>query len=66
MTKQTRLLLTSRDGDKVQIGDDIVLTIRSCSNQRAKIMIEAPQDVALIRHDAKNKLPKPNSPKRIA
>ncbi|OYP34711.1 carbon storage regulator [Rhodopirellula sp. MGV] len=43
------LVLSRKAGEKLMIGDDVVLTINRISGNRVAIGIEAPKDVRIIR-----------------
>ncbi len=41
--------LTRRTGDKIYIGDDVVLTFETIGNGEARVTIQAPHNVAIHR-----------------
>jgi carbon storage regulator CsrA len=43
------LVLSRKAGEKLMIGDDIVLTVNRISGNRVAIGIEAPRDVRIVR-----------------
>ena len=43
------LVLSRKAGEKLMIGDDVVLTINRISGNRVAIGIEAPRDVRIVR-----------------
>ncbi|KAA5545140.1 carbon storage regulator [Roseiconus nitratireducens] len=43
------LVLSRKAGEKLVIGDDVVLTINRISGNRVAIGIEAPRDVRIVR-----------------
>jgi carbon storage regulator len=43
------LVLSRKPGEKLMIGDDVVLTINRISGNRVAIGIEAPRDVRIVR-----------------
>ncbi|MEM9586491.1 MAG: carbon storage regulator [Planctomycetota bacterium] len=43
------LVLSRKEGEKLFIGDDIVLTVNRISGNRVAIGIEAPRDVSIVR-----------------
>lgn len=45
------LVLSRKLGEKIQIGNDITVTIVSISGHRVQIGIEAPEDVCILRHE---------------
>ena len=58
------LVLSRKVGEKLMIGDEIVLTINRISGNRVAIGIEAPRDVRVVRGELPvNKVaPSPQSP----
>jgi carbon storage regulator len=48
----TRLVITRRSGQSFQIGDDVTVTLVETKGQQARIAIEAPPDVRILRDDA--------------
>jgi carbon storage regulator len=51
------LVLSRKLGEKVQIGNDITVTIVNISGHRVQIGIEAPVDVCILRHELLNRSP---------
>lgn len=45
------LILTRRIGEKLMIGDEVMVTILNVSGNQIKIGIEAPNDVAVHREE---------------
>jgi carbon storage regulator len=45
------LVLTRKVGERIQIGDSIVVTVVRIQNEKVRIGIEAPQDVAIFREE---------------
>jgi carbon storage regulator len=45
------LVLSRKEGEKIQIGDDIVLTITQMKGNRVTVGIEAPKDIAIRRNE---------------
>lgn len=43
------LVLTRKPGEKIRIGDEIVLTVIEIRGNRIKIGINAPSDVSIVR-----------------
>jgi len=43
------LVLSRKQGEKLLIGDDIVLTVNRISGNRVAIGIEAPRDIRIVR-----------------
>lgn len=43
------LVLSRKQGERVMIGDDVVLVISKISGNRVAIAIEAPRDVRVVR-----------------
>lgn len=49
------LVLTRKVGESILIGDDIVITVFETDGKKAKIGIEAPQDVLIMRDELADK-----------
>ena len=49
------LVLSRKEGEKLLIGDDVVLTITRISGNRVAIGIEAPRDVRIVRGELDKK-----------
>jgi len=45
------LVLTRRLGEKLHIGDSVVITVVSMKNGRVRIGVEAPAEVAVMREE---------------
>ena len=45
------LVLSRRAGERLIIGDDIVVTVREIRQDQVKLCIEAPRDVAVDREE---------------
>jgi len=45
------LILTRRSNERIHIGDDVVLVVLGIENNRVKLGIEAPSDVAILREE---------------
>ena len=45
------LVITRKVGDRLQIGDDITVTLLEISGSSVRIGIDAPADVAVYRHE---------------
>ena len=45
------LVLSRKEGEKLVIGDDIVLTVNRINGNRVAIGIEAPRDVRIVRSE---------------
>ncbi len=43
------LILTRKQGEEIVINDDIVVTLVSCGNGRARLGVQAPQHVSIDR-----------------
>lgn len=43
------LVLTRKPGEKIILGDDIVLTVVQVHGNRVRVSIEAPDDVRILR-----------------
>ena len=51
------LILTSRVGETLQIGNDISVTVVEVNGNQVRIGIAAPKDVPIMRDDAKKRQP---------
>jgi carbon storage regulator len=49
------LVLTRKEGEKVCIGDDVVITVVANGNDRVRLGIEAPRDVVVLRAELQKK-----------
>jgi len=45
------LILTRRSNERIFIGDDVVLVVLGIENNRVKLGIEAPAEVAILREE---------------
>jgi carbon storage regulator len=45
------LILTRMEGEKIMIGDDITIIVKSVNGLQAKIGIDAPRDVVVMREE---------------
>lgn len=45
------LILTRRSNERIFIGDDVVLVVLGIENNRVKLGIEAPSEVAILREE---------------
>ncbi len=45
------LVLTRKQGEKIRIGNDIVITIAGTNDNQVKIGIDAPPDVKILREE---------------
>lgn len=54
------LVLTRKVGEKINIGDDIVVTIVEVGNGSVRLGISAPKQVAIHRHEVYRKIQKEN------
>lgn len=45
------LVLTRKEGEKVRIGDDIVVTVVDIDRNRIRLGIEAPRDISVNREE---------------
>jgi carbon storage regulator len=55
------LVLSRKQGQQILIGDNIVVTVQKLSGNRVTLGIEAPREVRIVRHDAKNDEQKPKA-----
>lgn len=49
------LILNRRPGEKILIGDNIVVTFKGFNNNSAVLAIDAPKDVSILREEIKDK-----------
>ncbi len=45
------LVLTRKVGEKIYLGDDIVVTVTAVSGQQVRLGITAPPEVTILRHE---------------
>ncbi|HAA53337.1 MAG TPA: carbon storage regulator, partial [Myxococcales bacterium] len=45
------LILTRKPGERIRIGDDIVLVVKSVSGKTVRLGITAPKEVAVFREE---------------
>jgi len=57
------LVLTRKAGEKILIGEDIVVTVLEVLGQRVRIGIEAPAEVTILREELQGVLPGPRGRK---
>ena len=50
------LVLTRRVGDKIRIGDDIIITLLGVRGNQYKVGIEAPREVSVHREEIYQKI----------
>ncbi|HOJ37973.1 MAG TPA: carbon storage regulator CsrA [Ignavibacteriales bacterium] len=50
------LVLTRKEGEKIVIGNDIVITILSTNENSAKIGIQAPNNISIYRYEIYEKI----------
>ncbi len=60
------LILTRRNGESINIGDDITVRILSVSGNQVRIGIEAPQEVPVHRDEVYDRIQKAIPRKRTA
>ena len=53
------LVLTRRKGERIAIGDHILLTVVGIQGNKVRLGISAPDAVTILREEARCKLPKP-------
>lgn len=58
------LVLTRHAGESIIIGDNIVITVISTNGRHARIGIDAPANVHILRDNAKNKQPSNSAEKQ--
>ena len=49
------LVLTRKEGEKIRIGDDIVITVVRSGSDKARIGIEAPPEMVILRSELQRK-----------
>lgn len=54
------LILTRKPGEKIRIGDDIVIHVVDIGKGNARIGIEAPKDVAIMRSEVVERIQSEN------
>jgi carbon storage regulator len=57
------LVLSRKPGEKIHIGNNIIVTVLEVKGNRVRVGIEAPRDVAVTR-DELLKAPQPAEPRR--
>ncbi|MEM9827567.1 MAG: carbon storage regulator [Planctomycetota bacterium] len=55
------LVLSRKEGESLQIGDDVVLTVSRISSNRVAIAIDAPKSVQVKRSELPDKVEPPSS-----
>ena len=48
------LVLARKEGERIKIGDDIVITLVKCDHGKARIGIEAPKTLLVLREELEN------------
>jgi len=61
-----KLVLTRRAGESILIGPDIEVTLVAFKGNQAKIAIEAPPNVAIVRNEIAHIPPKPRRSEGVA
>lgn len=59
------LILSRKLGEKILIGDNIVVTIVDIDRGKVRVGIEAPRDIAVMRTELLPKPQVPNEPQQI-
>jgi len=54
------LILTRKSGEKIAIGDDIVITVLETRGNQVKLGIEAPSDITIHRQEVYEKVRREN------
>lgn len=49
------LVITRKHGESFRIGDNVVVTIEHTTNARAKVVIDAPREVRIIRTELEHR-----------
>ncbi len=47
------LTLTRKVGDKIEVGDEIIIVVKEIRGNQVRIGVEAPKDVRIVRSEAK-------------
>ncbi len=55
------LILTRKVGEAILIGDDVTVTVLATAGGQVRIGIDAPQEVQILRPEAKVREPKPDT-----
>lgn len=56
------IVLTRRIGERIYIGDDIIIEVVDTEGTRAKVGVDAPREVLVLREEVTNHHTKPNAP----
>lgn len=59
------LVLTRKRGERIMIGDDVVLTVIDISGDQVRIGIEAPRSVSVMREELQAEIANANRSARI-
>lgn len=59
------LVLTRKRGERIMIGDDVVLTVIEISGDQVRIGIEAPRSVSVMREELQAEIANANRSARI-
>jgi carbon storage regulator len=54
------LILTRKEGEKITIGDDIVLTILEVKGRKVRVGIDAPPDTVILREELYQRIQEEN------
>jgi sRNA-binding carbon storage regulator CsrA len=57
--RRTRLALSRTEDQELHIGD-VIITFKKVQGKTVSVVVEAPENVVIIRPDAKDKTPKPS------
>ncbi len=49
------LALTRRTNESIWIGDDVKITVVSCSQGRVRLLIEAPKEIVILRDELRER-----------
>ncbi len=52
------LVLSRREGERIRIGDSVVITVVRMAGDKVRIGIEAPSDVLVLRDELESRSPK--------
>ena len=60
------LVLSRKEGERIRLGDSIVLTVIRVTGDKVRVGIEAPPDVLVLREELEPFDEQPQDPKRAA
>ena len=54
------LVLTRKDGEKINVGDDIILSVLEINRGNVRLGIHAPRSVSILRHEVWERIQEEN------